>query len=180
MRACVRNLLKFVLAVALLLVLAGCLTSIAYGHSNRAAAPTGLRIEGAGTDAAPRVVFFGNAYGSITPGDLFHLDATGEPAVFTANLYLTNPAELTHYLRYLILKVGAYYWSEDGRWENISPENDDYLTLQNSTVKFWLSGGTRYCIRVDAGDYYSYPARPGISNEVPHFYLTVDAITGAT
>jgi hypothetical protein len=171
--------LKFTLVVAALLTLPW-LTSIAYGNSHGSSAAGEARVEVAERAAAPQATFFGGAFGSVTPGDLFYIDATGSPGDLAVDLYLTNAQELTHYLRYLILKVSVYSESADGRWRQIllgsnsAPENNTYLTLQNSPARFIVPGNSRYKVSIDSGGYYCLPARAGSGNEPPHFYLTVE------
>ena len=111
-----RKVLKLTLVVAVLLLLPW-LTSIAYGNSNDAPAPAGVRVAAAGQAAAPQATFLGDAHGSVTPGDLFYIDATGSPHDMAISLYITNADELTHYLRYFILRVTVYSASEDGQWQ---------------------------------------------------------------
>jgi hypothetical protein len=177
----VRKVLKLTLVVAVLLLLPW-LTSIAYGNSNNASALAGVRVEAAGQAAAPEATFLGHAFGSVTPGDLFYIDATGSPHDMAVSLYITNADELTRYLRYLILRVTVYAASEDGQWRpaplRFGPlkESDIYLTLQNSPVKFIAPGDARYKVRIDSGSYYCLPAGAKRDNERPKFYLTVETV----
>jgi hypothetical protein len=166
-----RSALKFGLVTAALLMLPW-LTSIAYGNSSRADAGT-ISIEVADGTAAPSAVFLGLAYGRVTPGDLFYIDAAGRQGDIAASLYITNAPELTHYLRYLILKVSVYSESADGP-SPPAPAASTYLTMQNSPVKFDLPGGTKYRVRIDSGSYYCLPAGDGHGHEPPLFYLTVE------
>jgi hypothetical protein len=171
--------LKFTLVMAALLILPW-LTSIAYANSNGDSAPGEVRVEVADRAAAPEATIFGCAFDSVTPGDLFYIDATGSPGDLAVNLYITNAQELTHYLRYLILKVSVSSESQDGQWRQAplrggsAPEGGTYLTLQNSPVKFLMPGNSRYKVSIDSGSYYSLPVRAGSSNKPPHFFLTVD------
>ncbi len=171
--------LKFTLVVAALLILPW-LTSIAYANSNGDSTTGEVRVEVADRTAAPEATIFGCAFGSVTPGDLFYIDATGSPGDLAINLYITNAQELTHYLRYLILKVSVSSESQDGQWRQAplrgssAPEDGMYLTLQNSPVRFLAPGNSRYKVSIDSGSYYSLPASAVSSNEPPHFYLTVD------
>jgi hypothetical protein len=175
----VRKVLKLTLVVAVLLLLPW-LTSIAYGNSHSASAPAGVRVEAAGQAAAPAATFFGHAFGSVTPGDLFYIDATGSPHDMAVSLYITNADELTYYLRYLILRVTVHSASEDVQWQPAPlrfgslKESDIYLTLQNSPVKFIVPGDARYKVRIDSGSYYCLPAGARRDNERPKFYLTVE------
>jgi hypothetical protein len=172
---------QFTLVVAVLLMLPW-LTSIAYGKSNSNSPGEGIRVEATDRAAVPQITFFGHAFGSVTPGDLFHIDATGSPHDLMVTLYITNAPELTRYLKYLILKVSVYPESEDGSWQQIQlqnnsmPQSSTYLTLQNSPVKFTLPGNDRYKVSLDSGSYYCLPARAGNDNEPPHFYLKAEPV----
>ena len=176
-----RRVFKFTLVVAVMLSLPW-LTSIAYGDSNGASVPAGVRIEAAGRAAAPEATFIGYAFGSITPGDLFYIDATGSRDDMVINLYITNGDELARYLRYLILRVALYSANEDGQWLpapvrfDILKESDTYLTLQNSPAKFTAPGNARYKVRIDSGSYYCLPAGARPDNGPPEFYLMVETI----
>ena len=174
-----RKAFKFTLVVVALLTLPW-LTSIAYGRSDNCPAPGAVRVEVADRTAAPAATFFGCASGSISPRDLFYVDATGSPRDLVVSLYITNAPELTRYLKYLILKVSVCSKSEDSRWQPTSsisrsaPESSGYLTLRNGLVRFNLCGNARYKISIDSGSYYCLPASTGSSNEPPIFYLAVE------
>jgi hypothetical protein len=177
----VRKILIFTLVVGAWLLVPG-LTSIAYGNSNIASVPGGVRVDVANRAAAPAATFLGNAFGSIAPGDLFYIDATGSPDDLVASLYITNAGAITHYLRYLIIKVTIYTAGEDGRWQPIPSrfgplnENGIYLTLQSNPAKFTVPGNARYKVSIGSGSYRCLPARAGIDNEPPEFYLTIETM----
>jgi hypothetical protein len=170
----VRGIVKLGGFAALTLFLVGGLTSVAYGSNNGDLAPDGINVTAAGPASAPRAVFFGGAHGSITPGDLFYVDVSESEGEFAATLYLTNPSELTHYVKYLIFRTSARIESADGSWSAYDTGvNELYLSLQNSAVKFFLTGGARYKITLDSGDYYCLPFRAGQARELPRFDLAV-------
>jgi hypothetical protein len=164
--------LMFFLAAAALLALAGWLTPIAFGSTGSSL--RGVSVEAAGPDAAPQAVFFGNAYGAVTPGDLYYIDASGYTGDLEASIILTNAAPLTHYLRYLILTLRVHPGAEgDGRLASSGLRDACILTLQNSTARFILPGGGRYKIMIDSGAYYCFPAEKGGGKEPPQFYLSI-------
>jgi hypothetical protein len=170
----VRKFYKYTLSVAVLLLLPW-VTSSASGATRGGSAPPGARIEAADRASAPAATFYGNAYGSVTLGDLFYIYTDDGPPGLTVNLYITNADELARYLRYLILKVTLYGTDGEGRWQPVSPEGSEtYLTLRNGTVKFTARGSTRYKIRIDSGSYFSLPSGTGRDNQPPKFYLTME------
>jgi hypothetical protein len=170
---------KFTLSAAVLLLLPW-VTSAVSSASRGSSVPAGSRIEAADRAVVPAATFSGNAYGSVTPGDLFYFYAADGPPDMTASLYLTNAHELAGYLSYLILKVTLYSATRDGQWQPItgpsgSPEGSEaYLTLRNSPVKFTVHGSTRYKIRIDSGSFYCLPVGAGRDNQPPKFYLTLE------
>jgi len=154
---------------------------VAYAHDfdNQMAGQDAVRIEIAEASAAPSMTVFGKAIGGVTPGDLFYIDATDNPADIQVNLYITNAQELIHCYRYLILKVGIYTHSNTGEWEKASQGNselipDTFITMRGAQVGFTLPGLTKYKITIDKGSFYSFTASANGGSFSPQFYLEVD------
>lgn len=176
-----RKTLKFFLLILMLLLAASWVTSIAYGQTRGDASQTDIQVEAAPPEASPKADIFGNAIGGVTAGDLFYVDATGIPLDISLDLYITNPDELIHYLRYLILKVGVYTEDTDGQWQQITSLNgvalpDTYITLQNSPVNFILPGLARYKVTIESGSYHCFPCRHSSGDISPAFYLTANPL----
>jgi hypothetical protein len=175
------KIVKFGLVIAVVLLLVPWLTSLAYGNVDSDSGQAGVRVEAAEPPAAPTATIFGHAIGGVTPGDLFYIDAIDSPHDILASLYITNPHELTPYLRYLILKVAVYYEAENGQWLKMplpkdDPSADTYITLRNSPVNFALPGLTRYKITIESGSYYCIQANKSGEDVSPQFYLTIEPI----
>jgi len=176
-----KKTLRPILIIVTLLLAVSWLTSIAYGQTNGNNEQTTIQVEAAPQEALPTVDFFGNAIGGMTAGDLYYIDATGSPADISLDLYITNPGELIHNLRYLILKVAVYVEDAGGQWQKITSQNstaptDTYITLQNSPVSFTLPGLARYKVTIESGSYHSFPFRPDSGDISPSFYLTVNPV----
>jgi hypothetical protein len=157
-----------------------CLAPYAYGAGNDHEYET-VHIEVADRTAVPSATFFGRAIGSVTPGDLFYIDATTNTHDISVNLYLNNAHELTPYLRYLILKVGIYSEGGNGQWQKASlgngnPVPDTFITLRNSPVGFTLAGGAKYKVTVNSGSFYCLTANINGGITPPQFYLTVEPV----
>ncbi len=150
---------------------------VAFAQSQAAAGLTPVQIQAVAPSSAPTWQVFGGAIGGVDmPGDLFYIDVTGSAGDMVATLYLTNTRELCHGYRYLVLKIGLYAWSSDGRWQRaVSGDGglipDTYLTLRNGQVSFLLSGYGKYKVTIDGGSFYATYARGSVS---PQFYLTVN------
>jgi len=177
----VRKILKFLLIFVMALLIVSWLTSTAFGQTNDDVEQPGILVEAAPPEALPAVDLIGNAIGSVTGGDLFYIDATGSPLDISLDLYITNPDELIHYLRYLILKVAVYVEVTDGQWQQITSQNgtalpDTYITLQNSPVRFTVPGLGNYKITIESGCYHSHPFHPNGGEISPSFYLTANPI----
>lgn len=176
-----RKTLRFFLTILMLLLAVSWVTSVAYGQTNGDAKQTDIHIEPAPPEVSPKADIFGNAIGGVTAGDLFYIDAAGSPLDISLDLYITNPDELIHYLRYLILKVAVYTEVTDGQWQQITSQNgaalsDTYITLQNNPVNFTLPGLARYKITIESGSYHSFPFRSNNGDISPAFYLTVNPL----
>jgi hypothetical protein len=174
-----KKVLRFLLIIVMLLLAASWVTSVVYGQTNNDVEQTNIKVEAAPPEASPKVDFYGNAIGGVTAGDLFYIDATSSPLDISLDLYITNPDELIHYLRYLILKVAVYMEDAGGQWQQITSQNSTalpvtYITLQNSPASFTLPGLTRYKITIESGSYHSFPFHPNNGDISPSFYLNVN------
>ncbi len=167
-----RNILIFAFVAAVLMVLVGRLTTTAYGAS--APARQDVRIESAGIAAAPKTVFFGNAHGSITPGDLYYIDLSDSAnQTRCATIYITNADSLYRYLRYLILNIGVYVKNESGGWDKCPQANSPLLTLKNGSSDVILPCPGYFKITVDSGNYYSFANTDMGEMQAPIFNLEV-------
>ncbi len=153
---------------------------IAYAHTNDVEAVAGqdaVRIEIAAPSAQPTWTAFGKAIGGITPGDLFYIDATDNPADIQVTLYITNAQELIGSYRNLILEVGIYTESDIDEWEKASMSNgelipDTFITMRNGQVMFTLPGLATYKVTIDGGSFYCTTSNSGSLS--PQFYLEVE------
>ncbi len=107
--------------------------------------PEAVKIEAIQPSSPPSWKAYAGAIGGVTsPVDLFYIDITNTAADVQANLYLTNAYELSHYYRYMILKISVYRqtgadWQKAVRSSG-KPFPDTYLTMQNGRVSFTLPG----------------------------------------
>jgi len=171
----VRKFVIFILVIITALFFFPRLTAIAYGQVNGDDGKQAVRVAAADPSAAPSAEFYGKAIGSVTPGDLFYVDAAGNPADITLSLYVTNTGELIHYLKYLTLQVAVYIEDSSGHWikPQINGEESPkiYLTLQNGPVTFTLPGGARYKVAIDSGCFYCLSAGSAGDSITPRFFL---------
>ena len=138
------------------------------------------QIEVAEASVQPTWTVFGRAIGGVnTPGDLFYINATNNPADIPCTLYITNAQELINCYRYLILKVGVYVESSAGAWETASTGSgevisDTFITLCDAQVSFTLPGFTKHKVTIDSGSFYCGSTNFDKGSVAPQFYLTVD------
>ncbi len=154
---------------------------IAYAHdvSDGVIGQDTARIEVAEASAQPSWSAFGKAIGGVTPGDLFYIDATDNPADIQVTLYITNAQELIGSYRYLILEVGVYAESDTGEWEKASTGNGElisetFITLRNGHVRFTLPGLAEYKVTIDGGSFYCTTSNGDGGSLSPQYYLEVD------
>ena len=152
---------------------------VAYAYDNTMAEQGPVQIEVAEPSAAPKLSVFGKAIGGVTPGDLFYIDATDNPADIQVTLYITNASGLIEHYRYLILEVGIYTESDIGEWEKASmgsgePIHDTFITMRNGQVRFTLPGLTKYKVTIDGGSFYYSTTNTDSGSLSPQFYLEVD------
>lgn len=151
----------------------------AYDAGDALAGQDGVPVEVVEVSAQATWTAFGKAIGGVTPGDLFYIDATDNPAPIVVTLYITNAQELKHCYRYLILKVGVYAGSNTGEWEKASTGNGEsipetFITLRNGQVSFTLPGLAKYKVTIDSGSFYCATTSSDSGSLSPQFYLEVD------
>ena len=154
---------------------------IAYAHdvSDGVVGEETVRIEAAEASVVPTWTAFGKAIGGVTPGDLFYIDATDNPADIVVTLYITNANELIGCYRNLILEVGVYAESDTGEWEKASigngePVPDTFITMRNGQVRLTLPGLATYKVTIDGGSFYCTTSNSDSGSLSPQFYLEVD------
>jgi hypothetical protein len=154
---------------------------VAYAHTfdGEMAGQEGVQIVIAEASASPTWTAFGKAIGGVSPGDLYYIDATDNPADIIVTLYITNARELIGCYGNLILKVGIYTESAGGEWEKASTGNsepipDTFITMYNGRVSFTLPGLAKYKVTIDNGSFYCTTANTDKGSISPQFYLEVD------
>jgi len=162
-----------------LLLLAPWPVAYAHTYTDDMAGQDTVRLEVAEASAAPTWTAFGKAIGGVTPGDLFYIDATDNPADIQVTLYITNAQELSSCYRYLILRVGIHAESDTGEWEKASMGNGEpipetLITMRNGQVSFTLPGLVKYKIAIDGGSFYCTTTNTDGDSFSPQFYLEVD------
>ena len=147
---------------------------VAYAHdiSDGVVGEETVRLEVAEASAQPTWTAFGGAIGGVTPGDLFYIDATDNPADIQVTLYITNAQELIGCYRNLILKVGIHAESDTGEWQLVP--TDTFITMRNGQVSFTLAGLAEYKVTIDSGSFYCFATNANGDNASPSFYLEVD------
>jgi hypothetical protein len=168
----VKKILTFGIFAAILLILIGRLTATAYGATSPV--QQNVNIETAAAADAPQTVFYGNAHGSITPGDLFYIDLNDSTIDTRATLYITNTDILAKFLRYITLNIGVYNKNQAGGWDKCPQNNNPLLTLKNGLVEIILPGPGTYKITVDAGNYYSFAHADNQDEQAPFFNLEIE------
>jgi len=151
---------------------------VAYAYDSDSATVERVAIEAAEASVAPEMSVFRGAVGSVSPGDLFYIYASGSNADAMVNLYLTNADKLIQHYRYLILEVGVYVENDNNKWTKLPGENgvvsDTYLTLRNGQVSFVINSRARHRITIEGGSFYSSVKNTAGVSVSPRFYVTVD------
>ena len=151
---------------------------VAYAYGDVFEGSIPAQVEDADTSVAPKWNAYGNAIGSVIPGDLFYVTTSNTTIDAPFILSITNTDELVSSYRYITLKVGIYIQTGIDIWEKITPadENnsaDTYITMTNGHVCFMLPGYGSYKITIDKGCFYCYGVANGGGIAVPEFYLTM-------
>jgi len=158
--------------IIVLLLLAPWPVAYAHTYTDDMTGQDAVRIEVAEASAQPSWTAFGKAIGGVTPGDLFYIDASDNPADIAVTLYITNAQELIGCYRNLILEVGVYVGSDTGEWEIVP--TDTFITMRNGQVSFTLLGYAEYKVTIDSGSFYCVTANTDSGSLSPQFYLEVD------
>ncbi len=181
-----RKIIIFSLIAIIILTVGSWVTSTAYGHTNdntglnTAVSDGDIYVTPASPEDTPKIDIFGNYIGTVTGGDLFYVSANESQPDIAINLYITNTDELVKSFKYLMLKVAVYVKDANGQWQQITEQNgvtlpDTYITLQNGTANFILSGLANYKVTIETGSYKSYPStNDGFA--IPQFYLEAEHI----
>jgi hypothetical protein len=77
----------------------------------------------------------------------------------------------------MTLNIGIYFWTDTGAWVKAPAyENSQgiYLTMQNGSVSFALSGSAKYKITIEKGCFYCYGTGGKRTVALPEFYLTAN------
>ena len=169
-----KHLLFAILALALLTP-----WPVAYAYENNLAGASVMRVDvtAAPDAAAPRCNVYGKAIGSVTPGDLFYVDAADSSADSIITLLITNADELSRCYRYLTLRVGVYIQTGDNQWQKLTDSDgiaETYITLKNGSAGFTIQGCARYKVTIDGGCFYCLSANTEGGSISPDFYLTVE------
>jgi hypothetical protein len=175
-----RASLKIIFPIVSFLLLAPWPVAYAYADNSGNSAPDFVQVTPATTEAAPSINTCSGTISSVTPGDLFCINAAGSNADMEATLYLTNSDELVHYYRYAIMKVGVYVQDSEGGWQKATnsfgievPET--YISMIDSQVVLHLPGLANYKITLDSGSIYSLESKDGQTGSIqPQFYLDID------
>ncbi len=168
--------LKLIFLALAVLTLAPWPVAYAYDANKFGRGREAAYIEVAEASNTPTYNVFARAIGGVKPGDLFYVNAAGNPADIVVSLYLTNAAELVRSYNYLILKVSVYV--EDGArgwrkavWWDGTPIPEAYITMVDAQAQFNLTGDARYKVALDGGSFYCTDTRGSVA---PQFYLKVD------
>jgi len=133
-----------------------------------------IQITAADPSELPNWQVFGKAVGGVdTPGNLFYIDATENASDITATLYITNTKELSHCYRYLILEVGVYVESGEGKWQKAST-CDTFITLKNGQVSFTLQGSANYKVTIDSGSFRCTSTNVDGGSFSPQFFMEAE------
>ena len=131
---------------------------------------------------APQLKAYGNAVGSVTPGDLFQIDTTATHVDTSYSLTITNINDLVSSYRFMNLKIGVFVESDNvtGKWQKLDEIDgqqfhDIYITMFGDKLDFTLPGGAMYKVTIDTGCFYCYPVKPGKTIAVPAFYLATSS-----
>ena len=163
------------LLVALLLITPW---PVAYAYGDGVKGNTMAEVTVAEPAMMPKWNAYGNAIGSVIPGDLFYVSTSNTTADASFILFIANTDELVQSYRYIMLNIGIYMQMDADIWEKVTPteydgSTDTYLTMSNGNVCFTLPGYGSYKITIDRGCFYCYGVANGRSIAVPEFYLTM-------
>ncbi len=110
--------------------------------------------------------------GSITPGNLFYINATDVNEDLQVMLSMVNSNELISRYSFLLLKVEVYVLS-GSVWEEVNmPEQ--YISMKSPHAKFPLAGLSDYRIFLSSGSFIGQRLSNDISPS-PTFFLKVES-----
>jgi hypothetical protein len=151
--------------------------TVAYAYDSTAASTGRGEITSADAASLPKFNVYGNAVGSVNPGDIFTIDNTGKDAGTAFTLYLANADELVHNFRYMTLNIGIYVRDDTGAWVGV-PAYENFqgicLTMQNGSVSFTLAGNAKYKVTIEKGCFYCFGTSGKRTFALPEFYLAAN------
>ena len=176
-----RKLAKLIFLLFVVLVLAP--WPVAYAYDDMASLTGGgaIQVQVADPSVSPTCTAFRGAVGSVTPGDLFYVDATDDAGDIRVTLHLSNSDELISWYRFLVVKVGVYVEDNGGEWAR-APMTDGELTpetritLQDAEAGFVLPGYARYKVALDGGSFNARSVNVGGGSAAPQFSLAVNQL----
>ena len=120
----------------------------------------------------PTATVFNGAIGSITPGNLFYVNATDIDEDLQVMLSIVNSNELRSNYSFLLLKVEVYVLS-GSVWEEVNmPEQ--YISMKSPQARFPLAGLSYYRISLSRGSFMGRLYSNDISRS-PTFFLKVES-----
>jgi hypothetical protein len=117
--------------------------------------------------------------GTITAGDVYYVDCTGNASDVRLTIYLTNSGKLAKDYTYLNMQVNVR-GGESEDWTQAVTVDDsinatDYMTFDKGVISFILEGSTFYCISIDGGDFYCANTLVDATHDLsPKFYINVE------
>lgn len=151
--------------------------AVVYTYGTVSAANIESTVQPADPASIPTMHVFGNAIGSVSAGDLFLIDTSGEDADIALMLLMTNIDELIRNYRYMTIKIGVYIQTNDNKWEKLvifsgEATPDIYVTMQNGSVSLTIPAKGKYKVSIEGGCFQSYSIAPGEEVAIPQFCLT--------
>ena len=170
---------KLIFPFIAILLLAPWPIAYAYTYEGEMTSQGAVRVEAADASVAPSAIAFGRSVGSVTPGDLFYINAIDSASDFSVTIHMTNAGELSQCYRYFVVELVAYVQDETGSWVRTTAyDNQDFnavcLDMKNGNVSFSLPGCARYKLAVEGGSFYCMAISADGGSLAPNFYLTVD------
>jgi hypothetical protein len=117
--------------------------------------------------------------GTISAGDVYYVDCTGNAADVRVTIYLTNSGKLAKDYTYLNMKINVR-GGESEDWTQATTVDDsidatDYLTFDRGEISFILAGSTYYDIMIDSGDFFCANTLVDATHDLsPEFYINIE------